>query len=258
MRRCGLFVMLGILASALTMPASAADGNSVTIMTAASAKDAMAELGKAFKQETGVEVKIVPGGSNALAAQIMADAPADLFLSANQEWADTVKEKGYVARIQPLLTNALVLIVPVGNPARIKTPADLSSKAVGKLALAGEHVPCGKYGQKTLTKAGIYDELVKEKKIARGQDVRITLSYVEQGEAEAGIVYATDALITKKVEVVFTFDPTTFDPIVYPLVLLKSGEKNPAAVKLYDRLLSPKGQEVFAKHGFVGIKPESK
>ena len=129
---------------------------------------------------------------------------------------------------------------------------------VGRIPLAGEHVPCGKYGQQTLTKSGLYDDLINGKKIARGQDVRITLSYVEQGEAEAGIVYSTDALISKKVEVVYTFDPKTFDPIVYPLVLLKNGEKNPAAVKFYDHLFSPKGQEVFAKYGFIGIKPEPK
>jgi molybdate transport system substrate-binding protein len=248
-------VALGVFVNATH---TAAAPQTATVLVAASVKDAVAEAAKNFEAEdaAGVKVKVSAGASNALAAQVLADAPADLFLSASQEWADKVKEKGYAARTVPLLSNELVLVVPKGNPAKIATPADLAGAGVRRLALAGENVPAGKYAEQALRSLKLYDDLAKSRKIARGADVRATLAYVERGEAEAGIVYATDAKISDKVEAVHVFEPKTFDPIVYSLVLLKSGERNPAAVRFFDYLASDKAQAVFTKHGFVTVKAE--
>jgi molybdate transport system substrate-binding protein len=231
---------------------------SVIIMTAASAGDLMSEIAGDFKRETGIEVKVVTGGSNSLAAQIMAGAPADLFLSANPDWSNKVAEKGYVASSQSFLTNDLVLVVPSGNPGSVNSPNDLTGDKVHKIALAGDNVPCGKYAKQAFESLKIYDELIRQSKIVRGQDVRVALNFVEQGEVEAGVVYSTDAKISSKVQVVHLFDAKTFDPIVYPLVLLKNGEKNPSAVKFKKFLAGPGAINASVKYGFMLIEPSAK
>ena len=226
----------------------------VLILVAASANDAVKEIAREFEKQTGAPVKISGGPSQALANQVIQGAPAHLFLSANEEWAKKVDEEGQASKTARLLTNDLVLVVPKGNAARVKTPKDLQSAAVERIALAGEKVPAGKYAQQALTSLKLYDSLVGAKKIVRGQDVRATLTLVERGEVDAGVVYSTDALVTDKVEVVHKFDPKSFDQIVYPLVLLKHGREQADAVKFYEFLQSKEAAKIFAKHGFVRLE----
>ena len=140
--------------------------------------------------------------------QISEGAPAQLFLSANEKWADFVKEKGLAQDTKVLLGNSLVIVVPQGNPAGVKQPKDLTNAQVKRIAVAGPTVPAGIYARQALKKLNIWDGLEENKKIISGENVRVTLTYVERGEAEAGIVYATDAHgSSKQVEVVYTFDP---------------------------------------------------
>src|SRR5262249_31398846 len=154
---------------------------------------------------------------------------------------------------RPLLTNNLVLIVPKGNPARVSKPEDLTAASVRHVALAGPAVPAGIYGRQALKKLGLLDALEKRKKIVAGEDVRVALTCVERGEAEAGIVYDTDARITDKVAVVHTFGSSTHDPIRYPLVLLQAGQEKPAARKFFVFMQSTRASEVFKKHGFTTL-----
>ncbi len=226
----------------------------ITVFVAASTKDAVEEVAAIFRKETGIDVKISPGSSNALAAQIAEGAPADLFLSASEEWADSLKTKGLTLESRKLLGNRLVLVVPRGNAAGVKVAKDLRGDTVKKIALAGEKVPAGKYAEQTLKALGLYGALAGEKKIVRGQDVRVTLGYVERGEVEAGIVYATDANISKDVVAVYSFDAKKHDPIVYPLVLLKSAEKNESARKLYAFLSSRGARAIFERLGFTVLE----
>src|SRR5262249_34811402 len=156
-------------------------------------------------------------------------APADLFLSANAKWADEVAKGGQAAESARLLTNQLVIVVPKGNPANVHDPKDLLSDRVKKLALAGEQVPAAMYAEQALTKLDLMKQLVDSGKIVRGQDVRTALSYVERGEAEAGIVYSTDVGVATGIESVYQFDPGLHDDIVYVLVLTKSGATRPEA-----------------------------
>jgi len=228
-----------------------ASSDSATAFVAASTRDAIREVADAFTKKHGSEVKLHAAAASKLAMQIVQGAPADLFLPANQEWADYVREKGLVQETRLLLGNTLVLVVPKGNPAGITRPADLTKLAVKRLALAGPSVPVGNYGRQALKKLGLWDDLEKQKKVASGDDVRVTLTYVERGEAEAGIVYATDARVTDKVEVVYTFDPGTHDPIRYPLVLLKAGAAHKASRLFYEFLGTPGAAEIFKKHGFT-------
>src|SRR5262245_44914166 len=193
---------------------------------AASTKDVVESLAEQYAKASKHAVKVNPGSSNTLAGQIIAGAPADLFLSASQEWADKVTEAKLSSQQVKLLTNKLVLVVPKGNPAGVKEPKDLNKAAVKKVALAGEKVPAGKYADQSLAKLGLLDGLVKDKKIVRGQDVRTALAYVERGEVEAGIVYSTDLFAARNVAQVHEFDSALHGEIVYVLVLLKHGEEN--------------------------------
>jgi len=231
-------------------PASEKAQAVVVVSIAASTKDAIAELAAAFEKKSGSDVQVNAGASNTLATQISADAPADLFLSANRKWAGEVDKAGKSLESRALLTNKLVLIVPKGNPAGVHEPADLLKAEVQRLALAGESVPAGMYAQQALMHLKLYDELAKGEKIARGQDVRSTLSYVERGEAEAGIVYSTDVLAAKEVETVYEFDPQAHEEIAYVLVLLKHAEGNAAAKEFNDFLASPEADAVWTKFGF--------
>lgn len=221
-------------------------------LVAASTKDAVQEAAAQFTKESGIEVKISADDSSKLATQIVHDAPADVFLSANQKWADFVKDKGFGVEMRPLLGNTLVIVVPQGNPAQVAKPEDLTAPAVKKVAVAGPTVPAGIYARQALAKLKLWDELEQQKKIIVGENVRVALTYVERGEAEAGIVYGTDARITDKVQAVHTFAPETHDKIVYPLVLVRPGRDD--ARKFYNYLLSPAAAEVFRKHGFTRLE----
>jgi molybdate transport system substrate-binding protein len=225
----------------------------IRVLAAASSADALQEIIARFTANTGIEVRLSTDDSGKLATQIVHGAPADLFLSANEQWADFVRTKGLALETKALLGNTLVLVVPSGNPAKIAGPVDLTGPAVKNVALAGPAVPAGIYARQALTDLQLLTRLEVEKKIVSGENVRAALVYVERGEVEAGIVFATDARITDKVETVFTFPAEVHTPIVYPLVLLRTALANDAARKFYDYLQGETAADIFRKHGFVRV-----
>jgi len=248
----------------------------VTWLVAASAQDAAEAAARAFEARTKIAVRISPGPSNALANQVLMGAPADLFLSASPEWTDALAAHDLLAARRPLLSNALVLVVPVGNPAAVRAPADLRSAAVRHVALAGENVPVGRYAEQALRHAGVFEALVQSGRIVRGRDVHAALTFVASGDADAGIVYASDtrppgsdaarpagrrsaagaqvaagARSVAGVECVHTFPPQAHDRTVYPLALLDSAENPPAARALYDYLATDEALSIFERYGFL-------
>jgi molybdate transport system substrate-binding protein len=149
-----------------------------------------------------------------------------------------------------LLTNRLVIVVPEDNPVAVGSPRDLLSERGRHVALAGERVPAGIYAEQAVRSESVYERLVAGGRVARGQDVRLTLGYVETGEAQAGVVYATDAKASDRVGVVYTFEQDTHDGIVYPLVLLKTAIDNADARRFYDYLRGREAMSAFEKYGF--------
>ena len=222
------------------------------VLAAASTADAVREVADAYTRQTGVEVVISAAGSNALASQIIAGAPAAIFLSASREWASAVVDAGRAVESTPLLTNELVLVVPAGNLEGVSSPADLFGESVSHVALAGESVPAGQYARQSLSAAGVYERLVDENRIARAEDVRQAMSFVEAGAAEAGVVYATDAAASERVEVAYRFPPDTHDAIIYPLVRLK--DTDPAAREFFQFLKSEAASAIFREYGFSPAK----
>lgn len=229
---------------------SSGKSSSIVLLVASSAGPAMEQVMEEFQRETGLKIAINPGASNALAAQVLQGSPADLFLSASVEWADATEEAGYVAESAPLLSNRLVLIVPPGNPAGVRSPADLLNPQVKRVALATENAPAGRYAMQALSDQGIYPALLEKGVIVRGGDARMTFGLVVRGEVDAGVVYSTDAISEPTVEPVANLDAALTEPIVYPLMLLKHGQRSEAVRRCYEFLRSARAAAIFEQHGF--------
>jgi len=224
-----------------------------TVFAAASLKEAMDDLAKQFEADTGYRVVVSYGASNALAKQIEAGAPADIFISADLDWMDYLDQRHLVAHGArfDLLRNTLVLIAPSSSSSTLRIGPDFSlAAALGaeKLAMANpDSVPAGKYGKSALEKLGVWTSV--EKQVARAENVRAALALVSRREAPFGIVYKTDALADKGVKVVDTFPPDSYPPIIYPAAVV-AASKSPAARPLLDYLRSAQARPVWEKYGF--------
>src|SRR5947209_5483538 len=223
------------------------------IFAAASTREAVERIAQTFQEQTGVAVETNFGASSSLARQIERGADADLFLSADENWADFLADKGLIDRRRDLLSNRLVVIVSAKSTTKLQSLDDLASPEITRLALAGAQVPAGTYAREALTHAGIWDRL--QDRVIEGGDVRQTLAYVDREEAEAGIVYATDVIGSSKVRVALEIDSQLHASIRYPLVLIRREQEKPSARRFYDYLASPEAGEVFRDAGF-GVLPE--
>ncbi|MGO9516427.1 MAG: molybdate ABC transporter substrate-binding protein [Candidatus Korobacteraceae bacterium] len=227
----------------------------LTISAAASLKDALAEEETTYNQShSNVDFENNFGSSGTLATQIDQGAPVDIFLSAAAKQMDELEAKGLVVAgtRRNLLKNALVLIVPLDS--QLKDFQGLASSGIQVIALGDPgSVPAGQYGQQTLTVLHLFDAL--KAKLVFGKDVRQVLTYVETGNADAGLVYATDARASGKVRVVAAAPESTHDPIVYPAAVVK-GSRNPEAARMFlDYLSSPRAGAIFEKYGFTIAAP---
>jgi molybdate transport system substrate-binding protein len=230
--------------------ATAKPSDVVVVFAAASATNTLNEIKAQFARDSGVAIQTSYAASSTLAQQIVHGAEADLFLSADTKWADYLAKQRQVVRQQDLLGNRLVVVVPADSKIEITKPEDLLAARIEHLALGEpQSVPAGIYAKQALMKLGLWDQL--KTRVVSAEDVRHALTYVETGSAEAGIVYATDAAISKKVKVVADLSERLTGPVRYPLVLLKHGEDNAVAQSFYRHLGSPAAAKVFQKYGFI-------
>jgi molybdate transport system substrate-binding protein len=230
--------------------AGAAD---VTVFAAASLKESLDEQARRFETATGNKAIVSYGASNALARQIEAGAPADVFVSADTDWMDYLDQRKLLAPNSRanLLHNTLVLIAPVSSAATLKIAPDFGlAAALGpdKLAMANpDSVPAGKYGKSALESLGVWKSV--ESRIARAENVRAALALVSRGEAPLGIVYRTDALADKGVRIVDSFPSGSYPTIVYPIAVVVSA-KSSAAKTLVGYLRSTAARPAWEKYGF--------
>jgi len=249
------FVVAAFAALPLAMPAAAAE--KVTVFAAASLKNALDAANAAWQAESGNETAVSYAASSALAKQIEAAAPADLFISADLAWMDYVGEKKLIKddTRSNLLGNRIVLVAPKGKAEAvdIKEGFDLAGLVGdGKLAMgAVDSVPAGKYGKAALEKLGVWSSV--EGKVAGAESVRAALALVSRGEAPYGIVYETDAAADPGVAVVGTFPEESHPPIIYPVAIL-SESQSPAAAAYLDFLKSEKAAPFFTQQGFTILK----
>ncbi|WP_151760531.1 molybdate ABC transporter substrate-binding protein [Acinetobacter junii] len=226
----------------------------VTVYAAASLTNAINELDVIYEQKNKVQIQTSYAGSSTLAKQIEAGAPADIFISADVQWMDYLQKKQLVSandRVN-LLGNRLVVIAPKARPIKLKIDKsfDFTRVVQGKWCTGDtKSVPVGKYAKLALTSIGWWDKV--STRLVETEDVRAALNFVARGECQLGIVYATDAAISKNVVIIGTFPENTHQPIIYPIGLVK---KNTESMKFYKFLQSSQAKKVFKKYGFSVLK----
>lgn len=229
----------------------------IIVSAAISLKDALDEVTHLYgTANPNVSIKTNYGASGTLEIQIEQGAPVDVFVSAAPKQMDALDAKGLLlgGTRKDLLRNEIVLIVPADSSLQIASFQDLTHADVKHVAL-GEPttVPAGQYAKEVLTNLGIYDAVNSKAVLAK--DVRQVLTYVETGNADAGIVYTTDALSSSKVKVVARAPEKSHSPVIYPVAAIKSS-KNPAAAREFTNFLSrPQARAVFQKYGFILVNP---
>jgi molybdate transport system substrate-binding protein len=220
----------------------------ILVFGAASLTESLHGLGKAYETKTGEKVVFSFGGSNDLARQIQAGAPADVFFSADTAKMDGLEKAGLVraADRHEFLSNALVVIVPSASTAKVASADDLL--AFPKIGLADPaSVPVGVYTKKWLTGLGLWERI--EPKVVPMLDVRAALAAVETDAVPVGIVYRTDAAIAKSARIVFTVE--NGPPILYSLAPV-AASKNPKGAEAFVAFLAgPVGRAEFTKRGFL-------
>jgi molybdate transport system substrate-binding protein len=246
------FFLVGWLAVALTAgcrePIRPSAPESVQVAGAASTRGVLEVIGKEFQRATGVEVQLSLGASSVLARQIEEGAPADILISADKDWAQHLADKNLVQAQRDLLTNVLAVIVPADSDEEVSRLSDLTLPAFKRIALAGQAVPAGRYARQALARTQVWDKI--RDRVVDGGDVRAALTYVAQKEADAGLVYATDARSSSRVRLALAIRGDLHDPIRYPAVLIKKDVIKPTAQQFFEYLWSPSAKKVFQKAGF--------
>ena len=249
-------VLAAIAALAIVAPWAARAQEAATVFAAASLTDALRDLGGQWAGRGNPAPRLTFAASSALARQIEQGAPADLFMSADEPWANYLQERNLLAnatRSSPL-GNSLVLIAPVScaAPIALARGTDLLPRlgAQGRIATGDPaHVPAGRYAQTALTWMGVWDAL--SPRLARTDNVRAALLLVERGEAPLGIVYATDAAASPGVRVVGTFPAESHEPVTYPFALTRRAAGNGQARALLAFLTGPEATQTWQRFGFT-------
>jgi molybdate transport system substrate-binding protein len=260
-RRSFILVLAALIGALVAGPASSkpaaalTPGSEITVSAAISLKDALDEISQLYRAKApDATIHFNLGGSGTLQQQIEQGAPVDIFISASPDQMDALESKGLLlaASRKDMVRNSVVLIVPKGKQG-IASFQDLAAPEV-KFIAVGEPktVPAGKYAEEILTHFGLYEKL--KPKFVLGKDVRQVLTYIATGNADAGIVYATDALTSKDVTVVATAPKDSHSPAIYPLAIIKNSKNVQDAKKFADFLVGPQATEVFKKYGFQSPK----
>ena len=257
-------VFAAALAAAALMSAAGgarpaeAQGKDVGILAAASLKNALDDASAAWTKQTGKSTKISYAASSALARQVEAGIPADIFISADVPWMNHVAERKLIKAPSrsDFLGNQIVLIAGKESKVDLKIAQGFGLRAAlgndGRLAMGNvDSVPAGKYGKAALESLGVWSSVAD--RVAQAENVRMALTLVSRGEAPLGIVYRTDAASDPNVRIVGAFPDGTHPPIIYPMALL-AGSTNPDAQAFVDYLKSPAARPFFEKQGFTVLK----
>ncbi|WP_160033690.1 molybdate ABC transporter substrate-binding protein [Paenibacillus sp. An7] len=226
----------------------------LTISAAASLTDALEEIKPIFEMNyPKIQLTFNFGSSGALQQQIEQGAPVDLFLSAAEKNMQALIHNHQILEgySETLLTNELVLVSANNRELDITSEADLTNPEVKVVAIGiPESVPAGSYAKEALEKLGLYDKLLP--KIIQAKDVRQVVQYVETGNADAGFVYKTDAVLSK-VNIVHTVDSELYAPIHYPVGIIHASKHIKEAKVFYEFLTSDEAKTIFQQYGFKGL-----
>ncbi|BET96255.1 molybdate ABC transporter substrate-binding protein [Xenorhabdus taiwanensis] len=246
-----------LLAGAVVTFALAGNGwaaDKVTVFAAASLTNALDDIATQYKKEKRGNIVASYASSSTLARQIAQGAPADIFISADQQWMNYAAGKQLIAENtrHTLLGNRLVLIAPKeSNLDQVEINRETKWKSLltgGRLAVGDpDHVPVGIYAKESLQYLNAWDTV--NPLMARTNNVRSGMALVERAEAPLGIVYGSDAVASNKVKVVGVFPPESHQPVEYPMAIVKGHEKQ-AVRDFYDYLKTPEAAVIFKRYGF--------
>ncbi|MDE3067052.1 MAG: molybdate ABC transporter substrate-binding protein [Verrucomicrobiota bacterium] len=245
---------LVILAVAI-LAAHALHAAPVTVFAAASLTDALKAVAADYEQHSDHHIVFNFAASSTLARQIEAGAPADVFFSADEGWMDALAKRNLIvnATRRTRLSNALVVVVPAKGGAALTNLADLAAPNIKRIALADPRaVPAGIYAKALLEKDHLWAAV--EPKVVPTENVRACLAAVASGNVDAGIVYKTDAAISRKVKTVMAVPPSAGPRIAYPMALLKDAPEPEAAKNFLYFLSGNEAGDIFARYGFIPLK----
>lgn len=243
-------LLLALLALLSPLAASAQPRGPV-VLAAASLQEALTDAADAWARVGRPRPVVTFAASSALARQARVGAPADLFVSADEEWMDALAIGGLIAPGSRAVVagNRLVVVAPKMSAVRLTAATLAATLATGPLAMADpDSVPAGRYGRVALQRLGAWEAV--RGRVVRAENVRAALALVERGAAPFGIVYRTDARASTKVRVAAVFPAASHPPIHYPVARLRrSIHPGADAFRLF--LLSPQGRAIFARRGFT-------
>lgn len=223
------------------------------ISAAASLTDVLNEIADVYKDiEPNTKLTYSFGSSGALQAQIEEGAPVDIFMSAAQKQMKALEDKGLIldGTNKTLLVNKVVLMTPANSNLEISSFDDLTKDEVKKIAIGDpSNVPVGQYSEEIFTNLNILDKV--SPKTVLGNDVRTVLTWVESGEVDCGIVYATDAYTTDKVQIITEAPEGSHKEVSYPVAVIKASKNSEAAKRFLDFLSTEKAINLFTKYGFT-------
>jgi molybdate transport system substrate-binding protein len=238
------------------MTASSLRASEVLVFAAASLTEALRDITSEYQKQSGDKILLNLAASSTLARQIEAGAPADIFFSADEAKMNALQNAGLiVAETRTnLLSNSLVIVVSREGAPTINGPSDLATDKVGRIALADpQMVPAGLYAKEYLEKQNLWAAV--SGKVIPTENVRGALAAVESGNVEAGIVYKTDAAISRKVKVAYEVPPEVGPRIRYPMAVLKDSKHLQSARRFLEYLgSSDAAARVFEKYGFIIVK----
>lgn len=227
----------------------------VTVFAAASLTDAMKDTAAAYEKQTEDKIVFNFGASSLLARQIEEGAPADVFFSADEPKMDGLATKGLILKEtrKSRLSNLLVIVTTTDSEIKINSPADLTSSKIKRIALADpKAVPAGVYSKAFLEKEKLWLDV--EPKVVPVDNVRAALAAVESGNIEVGMVFKTDAAISKKVKIAYEIPASTGPKISYPMAVVKDSRHVESAKKFVGYLGSDDAAKIFEKYGFIVLK----
>jgi len=224
----------------------------VTVFAAASLSDSLKEIAAAYEKQSGDKIIFNLAASSTLARQIEEGAPADIFFSADEAKMDGLERKGLIdtRTRRSRLGNSLVVVVAADSALQIKSAGDLTNAAVKRIALADpKAVPAGIYARKWMEHFQLWPSM--EPKVVPTENVRAALAAVESGNVDAGVIYKTDAAISKKVKVIFEVPAADCPKISYPVALVANAPQPEAAKKFLGCLTGNEAGAVFTRFGFI-------
>lgn len=239
-----------VLAAAAAAPAQRGE---VLVSAAASLADVMERVARAYEARTGVRVVVNIGASNTLARQISAGAPADLFISADESQMDAVRREIVAGTRVNVLSNQLAIAVPADRPRRLASARELAQPGFKRIAIGDPAaVPAGVYAKAYLQKLGIWEAV--SARVVPAASVRAALAAVENGAADAAIVYRTDLSSTRRALLALAIPAADGPRIVYPAALIRSGRNRDAAARLLAWLQGAEASGIFEAAGFLRAK----